>query len=228
MQHSSLDFMANPIMNIYMEDSSRSSESPAESDTAVDIQNQRDTLLTQYRQTRQDLRQKIDRNDRRFIRGVVLLGLILGYAFQTDTQILVIFIPLILGFLFTLGIQRWIDVNFLARQCLDIEEKIEIDEFGWETEYGRLVTENRRHIDGPWGSRWDKFPFQVGYAVGFLTYLGFILYSIWLLVSTGYSFWVLDTFDTLVGVAVFYSIFTIVLILVLISERKTRQELSPE
>ena len=89
-----------------------------EETTALQDDAKREALLTQYRLTRQDLRQKTDRNDRRLIRGVILLGLIVGYAFQTDTEILVVFIPLIIGFLFTLGLQRWTDVNFLERQCL--------------------------------------------------------------------------------------------------------------
>jgi hypothetical protein len=180
----------------------------------------REALLTQYRLTRQDLRKKADRNDRRLIRGVILLGLILGYAFQTDTQILVVFIPLILGFLFTLGIQRLTEVDFLERQCLDIEEKLdfdELEEFDWTRRYGRLDPDNERKVEGDRIPRTDEFPFYVGYSMGAVTYILFFVYSLFLLA---------DRPLFLIGVGFFYALFTTVLYFVWESEKKTRRELN--
>lgn len=196
-------------------------DQPSEEETTILVDDaKREALLTQYRLTRQDLRRKIDRNDRRLIRGVILLSLILGYAFQSGTHMLVVFIPLILGFLFTLGMQRWTAVHFLERQCLDIEEKFdfdELEEFGWTKRYGNLPPENQREATGDWIPRTDKFPFLVGYSMGAMTYIIFLVYSFVLLI---------DRPLLLAVVGIFYGVFTSVLYFVWESKKNTRRKLS--
>jgi hypothetical protein len=187
-------------------------------ETDSETKSSQEAKLIQYQETRQDLRQKADRNDRRFLRGVVTLGAILGYAFIAETQILVVIIPWVIGFLFVLGIQRWIDVDFLARQCLDIEREIEPNTFKWEHEYGRLLFENKRHIKKDLGLlsvRLDKFPFNIGYFMGGSTYIGFIAYSVTVVEPNMYKY----------GIIAFYLLFSVLLVLVWISERKTREKL---
>lgn len=193
---------------------------------STDGPDSQEAMLTQYRQTRQDLRRKTDRNDRRFVRGVAVLGVISGYAFQTDTLILVVFVPLVLGFLYVLGVQRWVDVHFLARQCLDIERAVDVEEFGWETNYGGLIPDNRRHVDGPLWFRADEFPFLVGYTVGFSTYLLFIVGSIYVLLRPDLTTVPApERYLLIAGIAGFYTFFTGLLVLVWRSENRIRQRL---
>ena len=126
-----------------------------------DIDTPQDPRIIEYQETRKDLRKKADRNDRRFIRGVLVIAPILYYSFVYNRH-MVVFIPWVIGFLFILGKQRWVDIDFLAKKCHNIEEEVDIDKFGWETKYGRFDTDNERKVKGLFNIRLDTFPFYMG------------------------------------------------------------------
>ena len=109
------------------------------------IEAPQDPRIVEYQETRKDLR---------FIKGVIIMAPILYYSFVHNRQLVVV-IPWIIGFLFILGKQRWIDIDFLAKHCYDIEKEIDIDEFGWESKYGRFKIGNQRDIE-IWDTRWDS------------------------------------------------------------------------
>lgn len=193
---------------------------------STDGPDDQEALLTQYRQTRRDLRQEIRRRDRFLFRSTAVVVAAGGYSYQTEAPILMMLVPLVLGFVYVLGVQRWVNVHFLARQCLDIEQAVDVEEFGWETNYGGLIPDNRRHVDGPLGFQADAFPFQVGYLVGFSIYELLILVSIYHFLQPELtSIPTSERHFMIAGIVVFYLFFTGLLGLVWHSERQVRRRL---
>jgi hypothetical protein len=197
------------------------------------IEAPQDPRIVEYQETRKDLRRKADRNDRRFIKGVIIMAPILYYSFVHNRQLVVV-IPWIIGFLFILGKQRWIDIDFLAKHCYDIEKEIDIDEFGWESKYGRFKIGNQRDIEKEIGAlsiRLDTFPFYMGYTMGFITYVFFIYYSVFRLefglIGIEFSNLPIGGVENL-AILIFYIVFSVILYLVWKFECDLREELLPD
>lgn len=212
-----------------MDDSTDLSSSSSDNDID-DIDTPQDPKIVEYQETRKDLRKKADRNDRRFIRGVLVIAPILYYSFVYNPH-MVVFIPWVIGFLFILGKQRWVDIDFLAKKCHDIEKEVDIDEFGWETKYGRFDINNKRKVRGLLNIRLDTFPFYMGYLMGLITYLFFIFYSVIILdynfLSGIFPNAPTGKFENRVILGS-YTIFSIILILVWKFENDLRKELMPD
>lgn len=177
-------------------------------DQRSDAQLRQDALLTQYQEVRSELRQSIDRSHRRAGGGIAAIGVIVGYALSTDTYLFLTFVPIIMGFLYIISIGSAIGIRFLAKQSYQIEAVINIEEFSWETNYGAMLRENKRHLSGPFVN-WSDVPRYATYVIGICVYSISVLVSI-VVISNSFTNSSIQWPMQIISI-IFYTTFTLIL-----------------
>lgn len=139
----------------------------------------RTALLTQYREVRSELREILGRLRQRALAGVGVVGAIIGYALSTDTHLLLLAIPFLIGYVYAASIHSGIVMMYLAKHSRDIEDSITEDKFSWESKYGGIWEDTDRDVPANDSVNWNEIPKFAVYGffiVGYLASIGVALF----------------------------------------------------
>lgn len=191
-------------------------------------QMEKEALLAEYQEMREEIRTNIELLHTRFSRGVAAIGFVIGYALLAPGgTIFITLVPLLIGILYLLSMQSLLDMSVISRHVYDIEELLSIEEFGWEHRYGGLLKDNMRRI--PW-SQWDRIdlftiPYNVVAVLAAFIYFGFIGLAI-MVVDKQVSQPVFG-FDPAFLIFGFYVILTVLLVVASVAFLVVLSELQP-
>lgn len=152
----------------------KSNSDPASWDTP---DRKQEALLTDYRETREEVRQEMQFRNKRVTQGLAATGVLVAYGLQAEEPVALAFVPVIIAFVSILTMLGHESVLLLARHIAEIEAELPYESFNWETEYGEATPDNERTPEG-----FSKI-IQLGsvYFVGAATYVifaGFGYFSI--------------------------------------------------
>jgi uncharacterized membrane protein (Fun14 family) len=189
---------------------------------------EREALLTEYQEMREEIRANISIMHQRVSRGIAAIGFVIGYALLAPGgSVFVSIVPILMAVLFFLTVQSIQDMSVVSRHAYDIEALVPVDEFGYEHRYGGLLRENRRtHRWSAW-NRVDltTLPGNVVIALSALVY-GAFLYLGYLTVDRRGG--VVGATDPALLVAALYAVLTSLVAVVSYAHLRFMRDLRPE
>lgn len=144
-------------------------------------------LLTDYQETREEIRQEMQFRNKRVTQGIAAVGLLIAYGVLAEEPVAPAFIPVIIAFISILTMIGHESVLLLGRHVAEIEAELPYETFEWELKYGEATPGNERTLDGFWKN------FQRGsvHFVSILTYLVFVSFGYFSVEGADYP----DLFD---------------------------------
>lgn len=127
---------------------------PESGDDILELkQSEREALLAEYQEVREELRENATLLHSRVSRGIAAIGAVIGYALLAEGgRPFISIVPLIIAFIYLLTLNSIQNMLILSRRSYDIEEKIMPEGQGWEHQYGGLLPHSERKTS------YDKFP----------------------------------------------------------------------
>jgi len=118
---------------------SRVGDAQTEQQTEIDDK-EIELLKGEYMSLRDEVRMRIKEENRRFVRGLAVIGVLLGYGASSGHLSIVTAAPFILGFLYIESARTFHQLGNLSHQMLRIEDRLQnISQlFNWEHEYGGM------------------------------------------------------------------------------------------
>lgn len=181
---------------------------------------ERDALLTEWESLQSGIREYKNQYHRRIVRGTVVLAAVAGYAVETDTGWLLMFIPIIVGLIFTVHVQEANNVYYRTWQSYLVEEEVDVEAFDWTERFAGLTRPNELVPEGDAFTRydvsWRLSPSAVAYGIGAMVYGGFAVHSAVTVLPEAAN----GQYDPVVGLpfevwgVAFYGLFTVVLVVV--------------
>ncbi|MFB6219969.1 MAG: hypothetical protein ABEH90_00900 [Halolamina sp.] len=96
-----------------------------------------EALLVEYENHREEIRLIEELQDRLFVRGIAVLGALVGYAFyRPENKPLLAFLPFVFGLFFVRYISLARGMSLLASHIHEIERRIDVERFDWESRFG--------------------------------------------------------------------------------------------
>lgn len=98
---------------------------------------ERESLLSEYEKHRDEIHLLMELQDKLFIRAITAVGAIVGYAFyRPGNKVLLSLVPFAIGLFFIRYISCSQGIARLAVHIREIENKIDVDGFDWEAQFG--------------------------------------------------------------------------------------------
>lgn len=192
-----------------------------------DDRDQLDALLTEWESLQTDIRHYKNLSHRRIISGTIVLAAVAGYALETSTHLLFAFIPVIIGLMFIVHVQETNHVYYRNWQCFVIEDRVaqlEIEDFDWVHEFGPLSRSDKvapgdekvGYFDtlSPHDVSWRQSPSGGSYIVGLTVYAVFVGLVLIFLPDMLPDRYAALAIPAVVGVFLFYALFTALLFVV--------------
>ena len=121
-------------------------------ETSIELtSDDREILLTEYSELREEIRMNQKLQHQRIIGGLTAIGAVIGYSLVSEGLVFISLVPLLVSILFVVTVRMSNATLYLGRQVYDIEQSLDVpvEEFGWESRFGGVIRSNERF------SMWD-------------------------------------------------------------------------
>lgn len=188
----------------------------------------REILLTEYSELREEIRMNQKLQHQRIIGGLTAIGAVIGYSLVSEGLVFISLVPLLVSILFVVTVRMSNATLYLGRQVYDIEQSLDVpvEEFGWESRFGGAIRSNERF--SMWDNQlvsWVVVPQAMLLILILIAYLLIMWISLAILSKSNLSEFSSISPTVLAGIA--YLLLTLLVIITVISYIKINIKLQP-